>query len=104
MDLQEIMRQAKSIQENLKTDLAKMAVESSSGGGAVRVVVNGSKEVTQIDIQEHAMDDRDMLADMILAALNRAYADVNARLQDQLSSVMGGLDLANISNMFGQKP
>ncbi len=100
MDLQEIMRQAQTMQEKVKGDMAEMAVSASSGGGAVQVVINGNKELTKIEIQPDALKDPELLADMILAAMSRAYSDVNEKVQNQLSGMLGGFDLSSLSQFF----
>ena len=99
MDLSAMMEQAKAFQEKMREDLDKMAVTATSGGGAVRVVVNGQKEVTNIEIGEDALRDRDMLADMILAALNAAYADVERNVQGKMPN-LGDIDLSSLSQLF----
>jgi len=98
-DISTMMEQAKAYQKQMREDLEKMAVTATSGGGAVRVVVNGSKEVTNIEIAEEALRDRDMLADMILAALNGAYADVDRKVGDKMPD-LGNIDLSSIAQMF----
>jgi len=104
MDLQDMMRQAQSMQTKMKDDLAKMALEGSSGGGGVKVVINGNKELTQIEIDPEAAKDSELLADLILAAMNAAYQQANQQLQNhmqgQLSQMMGNLDLSGLSDLF----
>jgi len=101
MDLQALMSQAKGMQEKMKEDLAKMAIRSRSGGGMVEVVMNGHKEVTHLEIKPEALNDPDMLPDLILAAMNVAYREVDERMNNQLLGSLGGLDLSSISKMFG---
>ena len=98
-DLSTMMEQAKAFQEKMQDDLEKLAVTSSSGGGAVKVIVNGKKEVTNIEIGEEALRDADMLSDMILAALNGAYQDVDRQVQGKMPN-LGDIDLSAISRMF----
>lgn len=98
-DLSTMMEQAKAFQEKMQEDLEKLAVASTSGGGAVKVIVNGKKEVTNIEIGEEALRDADMLSDMILAALNGAYQDVDRQVQGKMPN-LGDIDLSAISRMF----
>jgi len=98
-DLSTMMEQAKAFQDKMKADLEKLAVTSTSGGGAVKVVVNGKKEVTNIEIGEDALRDADMLSDMILAALSGAYQDVDRQTEGKMPN-LGDLDLSAITRMF----
>jgi len=103
MDLQAIMAQAQNFQQKHKEDMEKMAIRARSGGGMVEVVMNGHKEITHIEIAEEAAKDTEMLPDLILAALNVAYAEVDRRLKDQVMGSLGGLgglDLSSITDMF----
>ncbi len=102
-DLDTLMKQAKSIQQQFRQDLEKMAVSASSGGGAVRVVVNGSKEITNIEFKPEALNDPELLADMVLAAVSGAYAEVDEKLKDQMPGALGSLDFSSIANMFNPK-
>ena len=100
-DMQQIMEQAKNFQEKQRESLSTMNIPFSAGGGAVNVVVNGNKEVTQLEITPNAIGDVEMLADTILAALNGAYAEVDKQTSDQVPN-MDNLDLSRIMDMFKQ--
>lgn len=96
----QMMGKAQEFQQKLKTDLVKMAIRGTSGGGAVTVVINGLKEVTKIDIDPGATSDAEMLSDMLLAALNSAYSEADKKLGDQMSGLFGGLDLQSLGQLF----
>ena len=98
--IQQLLGQAQQAQQNMKDRLLKMAIPGSAGGNAVQVVVNGNKEVTKITISPSAMEDPEYLADMVLAALNSAYAEVDNQVKDSLSNMLGGMDLSQFANMF----
>jgi len=100
MDLQALMEQAKNMQNSMKENMSTMAIRARSGGGMVEVVINGHKEMTHIDIKDEALVDAEMLPDLILAALNVAYAEVDNRMKDQVLGSLGGMDLSSISNLF----
>ena len=100
--IQQLMGQAQQAQQQMKERLAKMAIQGTAGGSAVQVVVNGNKEVTKITINPTAMEDPEYLADMILAALNSAYAEVDNQVKDSLSGMLGGIDMSQIANLFRQ--
>lgn len=76
--MQQLMKQAQKMQEDLakaQEELDEAEIEGESGGGLVKVVVNGKKVVKGITISPNAvdLDDMEMLEDLIIAALNAAY-------------------------------
>ena len=99
MNIQSMMKQAQEMQERLKQQMAEMRVEATSGGGMVTVVVNGSKQIESIRIDPEVVskDDVEMLQDLIVAAVNDASRKVDERLGQQMSGLMGGLNLPGIS-------
>jgi len=99
-DFDAMMQQAKKFQSEMKDDLQKMAFTSTSGGGAVKVVVNGSKEITNIEFTEDALKDPDILADLVLAAVSGAYADVEREIASKVPSALGDIDLSAITDML----
>ncbi len=99
-DFESVLNQAKDIQEKLKVELGQMAISASSGGDMVRVVVNGNKDLTKIDFEPEALKDPELLADMVLAALNGAYAEVDRRLKDKMPPAMNNVDLSGIMELF----
>lgn len=102
----DMVRQAQEMQKTMKDKLKTMAIEGSAGGGAVKVIINGNKELTKIDINPDAAKDTEMLADLILASLSAAYAEADKKLanegQNQMANMMQGLDLSALSNMFSK--
>ena len=98
--LQGAFERVQEMQKEMQDNLNKVAVRGSSGGGAVKVVINGKKELTKIDITPEAAQDPEMLSDLILAALGSAYAEADKQLQGQMPSFMSGLDLNSLANMF----
>lgn len=92
-DLQKLMRQAQQMQAKLEQEMSQLRVETTSGGGMVKVVMDGSKQLVSIDIDPEAIDpeDTEMLQDLILAAVNEASRKVEERLNSQLGGLAGGL-------------
>jgi len=92
-----IMKQAQQMQANmqkLQEELAKMEVTGQSGGGMVTVVMNGRHEVRRVTIDPSLMsDDKDMLEDLIAAAVNDAVHKVESTSQERMASVTAGLNL-----------
>ena len=88
-DIMSMMKQAQEMQERLQKQMAELRVEGNAGGGMVRVVVNGAKQIQSlvIDPEVVSKDDVEMLQDLIVAALN----DANRKADEQMSQSMGGL-------------
>ena len=94
----ELMRQAKEMQARMQEQMARTRVESTAGGGMVKVVVNGAKHLESLVIDPSAVskDDVEMLQDMIVAAVNDAHRKVDEQLGSSLSGLMGGLKLPGL--------
>jgi DNA-binding YbaB/EbfC family protein len=92
-----LMQQAQKMQENLKKiqdELADTQVQGQAGGGLVTVAMNGRKVVLKVSIDESLVkEDRDMLEDLIAAAVNDAVNKVNALKQEKMASLTGGFEL-----------
>ena len=92
-----MMKQAQALQANmqkLQAEIAQMEVTGESGAGMVRVTINGRHEARRVQIEPAAMgDDREMLEDLIAAAMNDAVHKLEAASQAKMSSLMGGLQL-----------
>lgn len=98
--LQEMLGQAKQMQEQVQQKLAATVVEASSGGGAISVRMNGRKEVLKVTIDPSAVaslsgptPDVEMLEDLIAAAMNEAGRRVDDVLKSTVQGMMGGLNL-----------
>lgn len=89
--VQKMQAEMQKMQEELKTK----TVETSVGGGAVTVVVNGEKELQSLKIKPEAVDpdDVEMLEDLVLSAVNEANRKVDDMLQQEMSKVTGGMKL-----------
>ena len=92
-NLQQVPTQVKQMQEQLQQRLEKITVEASAGGGMVTVKMNGQKQLLEVRIEPEVLAgaDRQMLQDLVLAAVNEAGRRVDAELQQQVSSLAGGL-------------
>ncbi len=96
-----IMKQAHMIQQKmakLKEEAELKTAEASSGGGAVRVCVNGKHQITSLTIQPEAVDPNDveMLQDLITSAINEAFKKVQAELSSEMSKITGGMNLPGL--------
>jgi DNA-binding YbaB/EbfC family protein len=92
-----LMKQAQQMQENVKRmqeQLATIEVEGQSGAGLVKVVMTCKHDVKRIAIDPSLLgDDKDMLEDLVAAAVNDAVRKVEATVQEKMSSVTAGLPL-----------
>jgi DNA-binding YbaB/EbfC family protein len=92
-----LMKQAQAMQANmqkLQSELAAIEVVGESGGGMVKVTMNGRHEVRRVQLEAAVVgEDREMLEDLIAAAANDAVHKIEARTQEKMASVMGGLQL-----------
>jgi len=94
-NMKKIMKQAKDMQNKMmetQKELELMEVEGSSGGGAVKVVMNGKKEVLSMNINSELMsDDKEILEDLIITCINQAQVKVDEISKDKMGSISGGL-------------
>ena len=96
MDMNKMLQQVQQMQaemEKAQEELAHETVEASVGGGMVVVKANGSGEIIEIKISPEAIDpdDPELLADMVLAAVNEALRSAQSLAQSKLGGAMGGL-------------
>ena len=95
-DMNKMLQQAQQMQAQLaraQEELAKETVEASAGGGMVTVKATGALEITEIKIAPEAIDpdDPELLADMVLAAVNEALRSAQSLAESKLGGAMGGL-------------
>jgi len=92
-----LMKQAQQMQDNMRKmqeQLALIEVEGQAGSGAVKVVMTCKHEVKRVTIDPSVMgDDKDMLEDLIAAAMNDAVRKVEATSQEKMAGVTAGLPL-----------
>jgi DNA-binding YbaB/EbfC family protein len=96
MDMNKMLRQVQQMQEQMakaQEELAAETVEASAGGGMVTVKATGALEITEIKISPEAIDpdDAELLADMVLAAVNEALRSAQSLVESRLGGAMGGL-------------
>jgi nucleoid-associated protein EbfC len=91
-----LMKQAQQMQQNMakaQEELASMEVEGQSGAGMVKVTMTGKHDVKRVIIDASVMDDKEMLEDLIAAALNDANRRVEQTTQEKMSGFTAGLNL-----------
>jgi len=92
-----IMKQAQDMQENLKKaqeEIARLEVTGESGAGLVRIIMTGKHDVKKVVIDDSLLgDDREMLEDLVAAAVNDANRRVEKVTQEKMSEFTSGLNL-----------
>ena len=92
-----LMKQAQAMQDNLKRaqdELARTEVEGQAGAGLVKVTMTGRHDVKRVTIDPSLLgEDKDMLEDLVAAAVNDAVRRVEATTQEKMSGLAGGLPL-----------
>jgi DNA-binding YbaB/EbfC family protein len=93
-----LLKQAQKVQEEMtkiQEELAQKKVEATSGGGMVTVEVNGQQEILSIKIDPEVIkaDDREMLEDLVLAAVNEGLRKAKDLAKEEMTKVAGGLNL-----------
>ena len=92
-----LMKQAQQMQENMQKmqeKLATVEVEGQAGAGMVKVTMTCRHDVKRVSIDDSLLgDDKDMLEDLIAAAVNDAVRKVEATVQDKMGGMMGGMGL-----------
>ena len=95
MNIQQMMKQAAKMQEQVQKQAAQTRVEGTAGGGVVTVVINGLKQVQSLTIDPEVVskDDVEILQDMIIAAFVDAQKKVDEDMKKQMGGMLGGMGL-----------
>jgi DNA-binding YbaB/EbfC family protein len=92
-----LMKQAQKMQAEMQEAQERLAQEEvigESGGGMVKVTMNGKHEVRRVEIDDSLMgDDKEMLEDLVAAAINDASTRVSQKMQESMSGLTAGLGL-----------
>ena len=96
-----MMKQAQKLQAQmmkLQEEMAEKTVETTSGGGMVKVVANGRQQVVSIQIEKEVVDPEDieMLQDLILAAVNDALAKSQEMVSEEMGKLTGGMNIPGL--------
>jgi DNA-binding YbaB/EbfC family protein len=100
--MQDLLKQAKKMQEDLakaQDELANMVIEGTSGGGMVKIEMNGKHQVLSLKIDPEVVDtdDIEMLEDLIMAAINEAQDKITKTSEDELSKFTGGMKIPGLT-------
>jgi len=93
----DLMKKAQQMQEDMKKaqeEIAKAEVTGEAGAGLVKITMNGRHDVRNVDIDSSLMsEDKDVLEDLIAAAINDAVRRIEANQKDKMSGMMSGMGL-----------
>ncbi len=101
MDMQQLMEQARLMQEQLATaqdNMGNVEVEATAGGGMVRVTATGDMKITGISIDPDVVDPNDvaMLEDLVLTAVNSVLAKAGEVANEQVADITSGLNIPGL--------
>lgn len=99
-----IMKQAQKMQadmQRVQEEIALMEVEGQSGGGMVKVLMTGKHEIRRVNIDDSLVgDDKDMLEDLVAAAVNDATHKVEEETSSRMGSVTQGMNIPGMKMPF----
>ncbi|WP_422447096.1 YbaB/EbfC family nucleoid-associated protein [Thermoanaerobacterium sp. DL9XJH110] len=100
-NMNKLMKQVQKMQEDmmkLQEELKSRTVEATAGGGVVKVVASGKKDLVSIEIKPEAVDpdDIEMLQDLILAAANEALQKAEEMVSQEMGKLTGGLNIPGL--------
>ena len=94
-NMSKLLKQAQEMQsqiEEVQNQLSDMMIDADAGGGMVSVKVNGKQEGLELNIEESALgEEKEMLEDLIISAINKALSKAQAESQNKMNSVTGGM-------------
>ena len=91
-----LMKQAQKMQEDMQkaqAEIANMEVSGQAGGGMVSVVMTGRHDLRRVSIDDSVMDDKEMLEDLVAAAVNDAVRQIEKQSKGKMSGMTDGLNL-----------
>lgn len=91
-NMNQLMKMAQDVSKQMEEKMNSIEVEGNAGGGMVKVVMNGHKNIVSLDIDKEVIDpeDREMLQDLITAAFNDAVSKVDDELKNNMGSAVPG--------------
>ena len=97
-DPRKLMKQLQETQARIQKEIQALEIEASSGGGMVKVVMDGNKAVRSLTIDPEVVnkEDVEMLQDLVLAAVNECARKVEEALQEKLGGLTGGMKIPGL--------
>lgn len=99
--MQGILKQAQRMQQqiaSLQDEMKDRRIEATSGGGAVRAVVDGKQELVTLEIDEDVIDpaDKEILIELVMTAVNLATSNAREMVETEMNKITGGLSLPGL--------
>jgi hypothetical protein len=94
-----MMKQLQQAQERIQAEIAALVMEATSGGGMVKVQVDGQKQLLSLTIDPEVVDKEDveMLQDLVVAAVNEASRKVDDAIQEKVGGLTGGMKIPGLT-------
>jgi len=94
----QLMKQLQQAQERIQKEIQALEIEATSGGGMVKVVMDGQKNLKSLKIDPEVVskDDVEMLQDLVAAAVNEAARKVDEAVQEKIGGLAGGMKLPGV--------
>ena len=98
MNPQKLMKQMQQAKDRMEQEIAALEIEATSGGGMVKVVMDGQKALKSLRIDPEAVnkEDVEMLQDLVTAAINEAARKVDEALADKIGGLTAGLKMPGL--------
>ena len=98
MNMNNLMKQAQKMQrqmEKMQEELENKTIETTAGGGAVKIVITGKKEIKELKINPEVVDpdDVEMLEDLVMSAVNEAIRQAEEASSSEMNKITGGLNI-----------
>jgi DNA-binding YbaB/EbfC family protein len=95
---QKLMKQLQQAQERVQKEIAALEIEATSGGGMVKVLMDGHKNLKSVTIDKQVVspDDVEMLQDLVLTAVNEAARKVDAEVSEKVGGLTGGMKIPGL--------
>ena len=92
---QKLLKQMQQAQERIQREIAELRIEASTGGGMVKVQVDGQKQLLSLKLDPEVVskEDVEMLQDLVLTAVNEAGRKVDEAIQEKVGGLTGGMKL-----------
>jgi DNA-binding YbaB/EbfC family protein len=100
-DPRKLMKQLQQAQERIQAEIAALVVETTAGGGVVKVEMDGQKQLRRlvIDPEVVSKDDVEMLQDLVVAAFNEAARRVDEAVRDKIGQLTAGLKIPGMPGL-----
>ena len=94
-NMAKMLKQAQNMQKNIESvqaELSDTIIDAESGGGMVKIKINGKLEILELNIDSEALkEDKEIIEDLVISAVNNGISKAQSESQDKMSSVTGGM-------------